>query len=158
MDCVNHTSFMQKLTALLRIPAFAMAVVCASAHAESQVVTSLKELASLGIAVERMQLSTPMASVEVGALVDVEKAPGQYELTECVVLEAAVSEAKLVEADTAASGVARRNESTKARSIFLVRGKEVPNAYLAFQFTVKTAAGTQTRRYLLPVAKLTNGS
>jgi hypothetical protein len=73
-------------------------------------------------------------------------------------LETAVSESKLAEVDTAAIGVVRRSESTKARSIFLVRGKEVPNAYLAFQFSVKTDAGAQTRRYLLPVAKLANGS
>jgi hypothetical protein len=158
MDHLGDLSIMQKLMAIFRIPALAMAIVCASAHAESRVVTSLRELSSIGIAVERMQLSTPMASVEVGALVDAEKAPGRYELTECVVLDAAVSESKLIEVDTAAVGVARRSESTKARSIFLVRGKEVPNAYLAFQFSVRTDAGTQTRRYLLPVAKLANGS
>lgn len=147
---------MQHVTVLVRVLGFAAAMICATAQAESRVVTSLKELSSLGIAVERMQLSTPMASVEVGALIDPEKTPGQYELTECVVLESGISIEKLAEVDAAAIGVARRSESTKVRSVFLVRGKEVPNAYLAFQFSVRADGGPQTRRYLLPVAKLAN--
>lgn len=126
----------------------------ASANAESRVVASLKELASLGIAVERMQLSTPMASVEVGALVDPAKASGQYERTECVVLETEVSESKLAEIDAGESGVARRSASTKLRSIFLVRGREVPNTYLAFQFSEPSNGGAQKRRYLFPLSKM----
>lgn len=145
----------QKFTIqLLRLFPFAIALAGVSANAESRVVASLKELASLGIAVERMQLSTPMASIEVGALVDPDKAPGQYELTECVVLEAEISGSKLAEADAAETAVARRTASTKVRSIFLVRGKEVPNAYLAFQFSVRTDGETQKHRYLFPLTKL----
>jgi len=134
--------------------ALALVLIGASAYAESHVVASLKELGSLGIAVERMQLSTPMASVEVGALVDPEKASGRYELTECVVLESAVSESQLADIDVGGTGVSRRSKSTKVRSIFLVRGKEVPNAYLAFQFAAETDGRTQEQRYLFPLTKL----
>lgn len=144
----------KRTTLFYRSFAFALALVGVSAHAESHVVVSLKELASLGIAVERMQLSTPMASVEVGALVDPEKGPGQYELTECVVLESEISESKLAEIDAGGNGVARRSESAKVRSIFLIRGKEVPNAYLAFQFSAATDGRTQKQRYLFPLSKL----
>lgn len=139
---------------LLSLLSFLTVCLSASTHLDGRTVVSLKDLAALGIAVERMQLSTPMASVEIGALVDPDKSPGQYVLTECVVLNDEVSESKLAEVDAGSVGVARRSDSTKVRSIFLVRGKEVPNAYLAFEFSVRTDASVDTRRYLLPIAKI----
>lgn len=126
--------------------------VCAAAHAVTRTIVSMTDLAGLGIAVERIQLSTPMASAEVGTLVYPLKAPGEYQFTECVILADNIATPQLAERDAGTSGVIRRSKSTKTRTVFLVRGREVPQAYLAFQFSVSTATATEIHRYLLPVA------
>ena len=60
--------------------------------------------------------------------------------------------------DAAASAggtVARRARSAKVNPAFLVLGREIPRAYLAFEFSVPgDSAGTITRRYLLPVSAI----
>lgn len=131
-----------------------MVAVCASAHAATRTVVAVSDLDELGIAAELMQLSTPMASVEIGALVKPINAPGEYQFTECVILTHKLSEEKLADSDAESSEVLRRNKSVKERSIFLVRGREVAQSYLAFQFSVHIGGATEIHRYLLPIARL----
>ncbi|MFT3868344.1 MAG: hypothetical protein QM715_07590 [Nibricoccus sp.] len=125
-----------------------------SLTAETTVVRSVAELHKLGISVERLRNDTPMASVQVGSLVEREKAPGEYDHTECVVLSATVDPAQLALADAGsldAVTAVRRNESSKERSIFLVLGKDLPKSYLAFQFNVREGEETKPVRYLFPI-------
>ena len=133
---------------------FCVVTTCAVAHAVTRTIVSVRDLKGLGIAVERIQLATPMASAEVGALIDPAKAPGDYLFTECVILAHTIAAPQLAEDDAGTSGVMRRSQSTKARTVFLVRGREVPQAYLAFQFAVSTGGTAEIHRYLLPVAQI----
>lgn len=131
-----------------------------SARDETSVVRSVAELRKLGIAIERLRNDTPMASVQVGSLVDIEKRAREYVHTECVVLNVAVDPAQLIEADAGsldAVTVVRRNESTKERSVFLVLGKDLPKSYLAFQFKVREGDTTKPVRYLFPIEPIGGG-
>lgn len=142
-------TFIRRFLCLLWVTA-----ACATAHAVTRTVVSEADLKDLGIAVERFQLSTPMASAEVGTLVDPLKAPGVYQFTECVILVHDLAEPQLKESDAGASGVTRRSKSVKDRTVFLVLGREVPRAYVAFQFLVRTGTTNEVRRYLLPVTRI----
>lgn len=128
---------------------------------QTSVVKSLAELRKLGISVEQLRHETPGASVELGSLVEPDKAPGKYELTECVVLSSVVDIEQLVRAD---SGVldevtmTRRSGSDKQRSIFLVLGRDMPRAYLAFQFSVQEKETTKSVRYLFPANRIRSAS
>lgn len=126
-------------------------------YGETSVVKSLSELRKLGISVERLRHDTPMASVEIGSLVEPEKSPGEYDHTECVVLSAVVDFDRFVPADSGSLEsvtVVRRSESSKERSIFLVVGKDLPKSYLAFQFNVRDGETTKPVRYLFPVSQI----
>jgi len=126
-------------------------------YGETTVVKSVAELRKLGIAVERLRHDTPMASVEIGSLVEPEKTSGEYDHTECVVLSTVVDLDRLSLADTGSLEsvtVVRRSESTKARSIFLVVGKDLTKSYLAFQFNVREGDTTKPVRYLFPISQI----
>lgn len=128
-----------------------------SVQGQTSVVRSVAELRKLGISVERLRHDTPGASVEVGSLVEPEKAPGEYDHTECVVLSAVVDLDRLSLADTGSLEsvtVVRRSESSKARSIFLVVGKDLPKSYLAFQFNIREGETTKPVRYLFPISQI----
>ncbi len=125
--------------------------------AESLVVANHGELRKLGVSVERLRHDTPLASVEIGCLVDTGKSQGVYVMTECVVLETAVEALDLAQVDAGAQAeitVKRRSESTKERSIFLVPGRDLPGAYLAFQFEVGAPGEGRTVRYLFPASRV----
>jgi len=126
-------------------------------YGETTVVKSVAELRKLGIAVERLRHDTPMSSVEIGSLVEPEKTSGEYDHTECVVLSTVVDLDRLSLADTGSLEsvtVVRRSESTKARSIFLVVGKDLTKSYLAFQFNVREGDTTKPVRYLFPISQI----
>ena len=131
----------------------------APTYGQTLVVKSAAELRKLGISVERLRHDTPMASVEIGCLVEPEKASGEYDHTECVVLSAMADPDRLAIADTGAMesvSVVRRSESTKERSIFLVVGKDLPKSYLAFQFNVRESGTTKPVRYLFPISQISS--
>ena len=122
--------------------------------------TSESELRKIGVLVERLQLDTPMASVEIGTLIDRAKAPHQYDHAECIVLSQAVPPDQLPQIDSGATDSVtkvRQSESTKDRSVFLVLGKEISRTYLAFQFVVHEQDGTEMIRYLLQIDKIARG-
>ena len=121
-------------------------------------VTSAEALQAAGVTCRRIELQALTASVEIDVTVDESRAPGRYEGAECVVLKEGVAAEKLAAVDAAASdggAVARRARSAKPKPVFLVLGREIPRAYLAFEFSVRSdTAGTITRRYLLPVSAI----
>lgn len=124
-------------------------------------IASVESLRALGITCRWLQLQTPSASVEIDVTVDEGRAPGKYEGAECIVLKDRIPADGLVVADSASAdsgAVARRNKSTKLHPVFLVLGREVPKAYLAFQFSIHgDSAGTIARRYLLSVSAVREG-
>lgn len=129
----------------------------ASVFAETSVVASVAELRKLGVEVERLHHDTPGASVEIGSLVGPGKTAGEYDHTECVVLSAEVDAERMVRVDSGeadAVTIARRSESSKERSIFLVLGKDLPRAYLAFQFNVREGEAMKPVRYLFPISRI----
>ena len=127
-----------------------------AADSVTSVVTSAEELTAKGVTFRRLQLQTPSASVEIESLVASGRGLGRYDSTECVVLKNELQADRLVEADSAPGeneGVARRSKSAKERSVFLVLGKEIPRAYLAFEFSLPSDSGARdVHRYLLPVS------
>lgn len=129
-----------------------------AADGATAVVSSVEELRSKGVTFRRQQLQTPGASVEIESLVASGRAVGQYEFTECIVLKEGVLVDHLAELDAApanAEAFARRSKSTHVRSVFLIRGKEIANAYIAFEFSSQTSSGAgATHRYLLPVSAI----
>jgi hypothetical protein len=135
-----------------------LCLICvSSSHGETMVVKSLAELRKQGISVERLRHDTPMASAEIGSLVEPEKASGEYDFTECIVLSALVAPDSLALADAGTLDsvtVARRSDSSKERAIFLVLGKDLQRSYLAFQFNAKKDGATKTMRYLFSVSRV----
>jgi hypothetical protein len=121
-------------------------------------VTSAEALKAVGVTCRRIELQALTASVEIEVTVDESRAPGKYEGAECVILKEPLSVEKLPAVDAAASDggtVARRARFAKPNPVFLVLGREIPRAYLAFEFSVQSdSAGTITRRYLLPVSAI----
>ncbi|MFT3783850.1 MAG: hypothetical protein QM790_17710 [Nibricoccus sp.] len=128
-----------------------------SVWAETSVIRSVAELRKLGISVERLRHDTPMASMEIGSLVEPGKSSGEYDHTECVVLSEMVDPDRLPLADAETLDsvkVVRRNESAKTRSIFLVTGKDLPRTYLAFQFNAREGEASKSLRYLFPIGQI----
>lgn len=124
-------------------------------------VASAEGLKAEGVTCRRVQLQALTASVEIDVTVDEDRSPGRYEGAECVVLKEPLPVEKLAALDAAASAggtVARRARSAKPNPEFLVLGREIPRAYLAFEFSVHSeSAGMITRRYLVPVSAITEG-
>jgi hypothetical protein len=147
------------LRPLKLLPAFfAVCLVPRLLPAATEVATEVATVESLradGVTCRRVQLQALTLSVEIDVLVDASRTPGRYAGAECVVLKEAVAPEKLAAADAATADgktVARRASSTKPNPAFLVLGRELPRAYLAFQFTAPgDTTGTITHRYLLPV-------
>jgi len=146
------------MSRLFLITCVVLGLICvSSSHGETMVVKSVAELHKLGISVERLRHDTPMASAEIGSLVEPGKISGDYDFTECIVLSAVVEPDKLAMADAGTLDsvtVARRSDSSKERAIFLVLGKDLQRSYLAFQFNSKKDDATKTMRYLFPVSRV----
>jgi len=121
-------------------------------------VTTADALKEEGVTCRRVELQALTSSVEIDVTIDGSKTPGRYAGAECVVLKEPIAADKLAEADAAATAggpVARRARSDKPSPVFLVLGRELPRAYLAFEFSVPGSGGDAApRRYLLPVAAI----
>jgi len=120
--------------------------------------TSAEGLKAMGVTCRRIELQALTTSVEIDVTVDGTRTPGKYVGAECIVLKEPLVAEKLPALDAGASAgdtVARRARSTKPDPAFLVLGREIPRAYLAFEFSIPGASGgTTTQRYLLPVSAI----
>lgn len=130
-----------------------------AADGATSLVSSVEEMKSKGVTFRRQQLQTPGASVEIETMVASGSSVGRYEFTECVVLKEALSVDRLATLDAAPSDsapVARRSKSTEAKSVFLIRGKEIASAYFAFEYLLPadSSGAVKVHRYLVPVSAI----
>ena len=132
---------------------FLLGLACLRAAAASQVAT-LDELKVEGVSIVRRSLDTPMSSVTLKVAVVAAPQSASFSRMQCVVLKAAVAVEELPDIDRLPPedpGFARRTGTTEREATFLVLGKEVERAYLAFDFASESSSGSPAKRLLIPV-------
>lgn len=123
--------------------------------AESRLVTRA-ELKAHGVVLRRVRHDTPMASMAIEVTIQPADTTGTYAGAECVVLRDPCDPKTLAEADrtVGAEQVQRRSRTERANPSFLVLGREVPRAYLAFEFSPEAGGASEPLRLLIPVGTL----
>ncbi len=132
-----------------------LALLLPNGLAESRLVTR-GELKAHGVVLKRVRHDTPMASMAIEVTIQPADTTGTYAGSECVVLREPCDPNTLAQVDqrVAEEKVQRRIRTDRASPSFLVLGRELPNAYLAFEFSSETGGGTEPLRLLIPVGSL----
>jgi hypothetical protein len=136
-----------------------LTVATAMAGTVEPIVTTVAKLREEGIIVRRTSLDTPGASNTIEVSTENHHVTGgTFTGAECVVLKEDVTASRLSELDAASmqeGQTTRRSQTTKAETSFIVLGKEISRAYLAFNFSLDVQSGEEhQRRYLLPVTAI----